>query len=359
VPVTYPSPAIRRLFGITDDVIGGTSYENLTDGTVPDATVFWPVTGGSLDRGLTRIDKSNEVRGRRSIATPDPLMAGPTMTIPVPAYRSVWEKLMRKLLGATDTVTGSADTGYTHSFTELGFGATQLPSMHCQLVRDDLNQKMSGGFVNSLTASFPLDSEGTLSAEIQGLYYGPYATDMPTPTYTDVDQILLLRDASAYIDGSSTTIPDLQGVDLTFNNNITRKWYAGHNIVAQTLGASPLTRKLWFPSQYKLGAQLDITGTLTFGNVNSAQDVALDFAQVQKFAFNFVGGAISGSTGPQYEAVQVTINAVELTADSAGPGDLQANGDITYAVNFGGYYSPYDDADVQFQSINGISTALI
>jgi hypothetical protein len=359
--ITYPTANIRRLFGYTDDVVGGTTYENLTSpGVVPDATTFWPATGGQLDRGLSRIDRAPEVRGRRSVAVPLPFRAAPAMTIPFPAYRSVVEKLVRKCLGGTDTVTGSATTGYTHTLNELGFGSTQLPTMAVQMVRDDLNHKMSGGYVNRVTLDFPLDAEGTIEAEIQGLYYTNYSSAAPTAVYTDVDNVLLLRDAYMYIDAQAVAIPDLVGVNLTFNNNIDRKWYSNHNCVTQSaLGASPLLRKLWFPSQYKLGAQLDISGTLTFGNVNTAQDLALDFGQVQKFQFTVVGGPIAGTTGPQYEAIQITLNATQLTADSQAAAALAARGDITYAVNFGGFYSSYDGFDTQFSSINQISTPLV
>jgi hypothetical protein len=266
---------------------------------------------------------------------------------------------MKKCLGGTDTVSGSAATGYTHTIAELGFGTTQLPTMHAAMVRDDIYHKMSGGYVNRVSLSFPLDGEGTLEAEIQGLYYSNYATAPPAATYTDVDNVLMLRDAYMYIDAQATPIPDLIGVDLTFNNNIDRKWYSNHNVVNQaSLGASPLMRKLWFPSQYKLGAQLDISGTITFGNVNTAQEIALDFAQIQKLQFTVVGGPIAGSTGPVYESIQITINASELTADSQGPAALAARGDITYAVNFGGFYSVYDGFDTQFQALNGVSGAL-
>lgn len=359
MPVTYPTANIRRVFGFVDDVVGGTSYENLAPtGVVPDATSFWPVTGGNLDRGLTRIDRANEVRGRRAVYAPLPFRAAPAMSIPVPAYRSVFEKLMRKCLGGTDVVTGSTTAGYTHSFSELSFGSTQLPTLNCQLVRDDLNHKMSGGYVNSVSAAFPLDGEGTLTADIQGLYYSNYTSAVPSAVYTDVDNVLMLRDASVFIDGAAVAIPDLIGVDLAFHNNIDRKWYANHNVVANTLGASPLMRKLWFPSQYKLGAQLDISGTITFGNVNTAQDLILDFGQIEKLVFNVVGGPIAGTTGPVNESVQITINAAQLSADSQAAAELQARGDITYAVNFGGFYSPYDGFDVQFQALNGLSAPL-
>lgn len=358
MPITYPTANIRRLFGVTDDVVGGTSYENLSAGVVPDATIFWPPTGGTLDRGLTRIERTTEVRGRRAVSTPLPFRAAPAMTIPFPAYRSITEKLAKKCLGGTDAVTGSASVGYQHAFSELGFGSTQLPTLCTQLVRDDLNHKMSGGYVNRITMSFPLDGEGTVEAEIQGLYYDNFSSSVPSATYTDVDNVLMLRDAYMYLDASATAIPDLIGFDLTLNNNIDRKWYSNHNVILETIGASPVMRKLWFPSQYKLGAQLDITGTLTFGNVNTAQDLILDFGQIQKFVFNVVGGPIAGSTGPVYESIQITINSAELTPDSQAAAALAARGDITYAVNFGGFYSPYDGFDLQFQSLNGISTAL-
>lgn len=388
-PVTYPTPLIRRLFAFADDVVGGTSYENLTAGLVPDPTAnmpisgVWPATGGTLDRGLTRVTRETEVRGRRAVSPPLPFRAAPVMTVPFPAYRSIVEKLMRKCLGGTDVVTGSASTGYTHTFSELGFGSTQLPTMICQMIRDDLNHKMSGGFVNRVTLDFPIDAEGTIEAEIHGLYYQNYSAAayptspvlLPNPVFTDVDYVMLLRDATMYIDAQAVAIPDLMGVNLVFNNNISDpKWYANHNVTfpygilnsatTPVLGASPLMRKLWFPSQFKLNGQMDISGTLNFGNVNTAQDLALDFAQIEKFVFTILGGPCIGTTGyaagtGPYEQITITINAAQLTPDSQGPVALAARGDMLYAVNFGGFYSAQDGTDSTFTSLNQYASALL
>src|SRR3954447_24406395 len=93
---------IRRLFGIADDAVaGGSSYDDLTMGAIPDASIFWPVTGGNIDKNIERSGREDEVRGRRAASAPMPFRASPVMTVPVPAYLSVAKKGLRKTLGGT------------------------------------------------------------------------------------------------------------------------------------------------------------------------------------------------------------------------------------------------------------------
>ncbi len=200
-----PQVAIRRAFGIADDATaGGTCFDDLTvAGEVPESTIWWPVTGGTIDKGLTRVDRNDEVRGIRAGTSPLPLQASPSITVPVPAYRSVLEKLLPKTLGGTDVVTGSSP--WTHTFEPLGFGAVAIPAIHSQLIRDSLNQKMSGGAINRLAFNFPFDAEGTVEFDVQGLYVEQDAGAAPTITFTDVNDVFLLRDAQLFIEGTSDT----------------------------------------------------------------------------------------------------------------------------------------------------------
>src|SRR4051794_28541846 len=100
---------IRRLFGIADDATaGGSNYDSLAAGAIPDASIFWPVTGGTIDKNIERQGREAEVRGRRAQSAPMPFRASPVMTIPVPAYLSVAKKALKKTLGGTDTVATAA-----------------------------------------------------------------------------------------------------------------------------------------------------------------------------------------------------------------------------------------------------------
>jgi hypothetical protein len=455
-------PTIRRLFGFTDDAVaGGSGYDALTGGVVPDATSFLPVTTANFEAGIERIGREDEVRGRRGATRPRPFRAAPSMSFSVGTYRSVVEKLARKCLGGTDTVTGSGSTPIAHNLGVLGFGSTALPCIHTQLVRDDLNHKMAGGSINRLSFSFPLDGEGTLEAEVMGTYAAHFASAAPTASFSGLSEdVMMLRDAQAYLDGTTpvaevqtititgtptggtftltyrgqttsaiaynavntavdtalealttigtggvtvtggpgpatpyvvtfadtmtdpdqliatssltggtnptitvttttpsygTAIQDLQGFDFSFSNNLERKWYAKRNVVTQVLGSPAKTYKLWFPQENKLGAAQDVTYSIQFGNPSAAQELARDYAQVQKLVFEVVGGPLA-TTPVGAELLRITLyNAVH----TGGGGEaLAARDDMTARFEGGGFYSEADSADIKFEVVNASVTPI-
>lgn len=345
---------IRRLFGITDDAVaGGSSYDDLTMGAIPDASIFWPVTGGTFEPNIERTTRETEVRGRRAQSPPMPFRASPVMTVPVPPYLSICKKALRKALGGADVVTGTTPGPYTHTMGTLGFGSTQLPAVHAQMVKDDINFKMSGGAFQRAAYTFPLDGEGTSEYEIWGLYHANFALAAPTATFTGLSSDpLFLRDAQMFIDGSMVAIPDLQGFEFTFVNNLTRKWYAKRNVVTQTIGTPALTRRLWFPEENKLGSAQDVTYAINFGNVNTTQELAYHYGQVQKFVFEAYGGPISGTASN--ELLRFTIYAGEHTGGGAEA--LAARDDITARFEGGAFYSDADAADLKIEIVDGVST---
>lgn len=348
---------IRRLFGIANDsVAGGSEYNDLTAGAVPDADTFWPVTGGNLDHNIERTSRNDEVRGRRAATAPEPFRAAPAMTVPFPVYRSVVEKILRKTLGGTDTVSGGVvPAPQTHTLGTLGFGSTALPAVHAQLVRDDLNHKMSGGAFNRVSLTFPLDGEATGETEIWGLYHAHFTGTVPTATYPDTTNVLMLRDAQVFIDGAASAISDLQGFEFSFTNNLARKWYAKRNVVTQTIGSPSTTKKLWFPAENKLGASQDVTYRINLGNVNTAQELAHDFAQIQKFVFEVEGNPL-GTTPAANELVRITIyNGVHT---GGGSENLSARDDITSSFEGGAFYSTTDAADIKVEVVNASATPI-
>jgi hypothetical protein len=364
-------PTIRRLWGFVDDATaGGSSYDDLTGvvpgvssaaGTPIDSTAHWPVTGGNIEFNVERIDRDEEVRGRRARTAPRPFRAAPVMTVPMNVYRSAAEKVFRKTLGGTSGVpVGTAPASMLHTFPVLGFGSTALPAIHTQLVRDDLNHKMSGGSINSLSMSFPLDGEGTMEFEIWGLYAAHFASAAPTATLTGFSEdVMMLRDAQVQLDTGSglTTINDLEAFEFSFTNNLNRKWYAKRNVVTQVLGTAAMqkTYKLWFPEENKLGAAQDVTYAIQFGNPNAAQELARDFAQVQKMVFEITGGPL-GTTPAASELIRITIyNGVHT---GGGAEALTAREDMTARFEGGGFYSDADSADIKVEVVNATATAI-
>lgn len=215
MPVT-----VRRSFGIGDDPnTGGATYDIISQqmgGVIPDATLWYPVTGGTLEKNIERIDRNDEARGRRAATAPRPFRAAPVMTVPVAAYRSVVEKIARKTLGGgAYTPTGTAPAPITHRLPIAGFGASSLPTLYSQLVRDNLNEKMSGGAVQRMALSFPLDGEGTMEFELHGLYSKHYASAPPTAVFSGLSEdVLMLRDARVYLN-SGSAVNEVQRVAIT------------------------------------------------------------------------------------------------------------------------------------------------
>jgi hypothetical protein len=347
---------IRRLFGIADDTApGGSSYDELTMGAIPDASIFWPVTGGTFEPNIDRQSREDEVRGRRAASPPMPFRAEPVFTVPVPAYLSVVKKALRKALGGTEAApAGSAMVGYTHTLPVLGFGSTYLPAVYAQMVRDDLNHKISGGVFNRASLSFPMDGEGTCEYEIRGLYHKHDAAAPPSAVFTGLStDPLYLRDAQMFIDGAMTAIPDLQGFNFSFTNNVTAKPYAKQNVVTQSIGTPALTRKLWFPQEYKLSAAQDVTYSFNLGNVNVAQELARDYGQVQKFVFEAYGPPITGTSPAANEMLRITIYGGENTGGGAEA--LTARDDITSSFEGNAFYSDADSADIKVEILDGVA----
>lgn len=456
--------AIQRLFGIVDDVVvGGSSYDDLTAGAIPDATLFWPVTGGTLDKGLERIDRNDEVRGRRAATASLPFKARPMMTVPVPAYRSVLEKQAKKTLGSTDTVTGGVGEAQTHSISSVDYPATALPAVHAQLVRDSLNHKLSGAVFNRFSWTFPLDGEGTTEVELAGLYHANFGTAAPAASFTGLSEdVMMLRDAQLYTisgstnevqkikitgtptgggfklsfdgqvteeiaynalaaavqtallklgnldtgdvvasggplpgsevtltfggayagrdvpllkinnealtggttpkvevlgttPGSSEAIPDFQGFELTFNNNVAAKHYARRNVVTQSIGTPAATKKLWFPDENKISAAQDVTFAINMGNTNSVEELAMDYSRVSKFVFEVYGGPIA-TTPAATEMLRVTVFAGVYTGGGADA--LSARDDITSRFEGSAFYSAADSDDIKIEIVNASASAI-
>lgn len=349
--------AVQRLFGYkTDATVGGSSYDDLAAGLVPDADTFWPVTGGTLDKNTERIDRNDEVRGRRAAVPSLSFRGRPVMTIPVPAYRSVLEAAIAKTLGGTDTRTGVGPAAITHSWSSIDYPATALAAVHAQLVRDNVNHKMSGACFNRLSMTFPLDGEGTAEVELAGLYAAHFATAAPAATFTGLSSdVMALRDGEMFIDGSGTAIPNLQGFEFSYTNNVNPKWYAKRNVVTQTIGTPSTARKVWFPEENRIGPAQDVTYAINVGDTDATQELAADFAQAQKFVFDVTGGPL-GTTPAASELLRVTIYAGVHTG--GGPDALVARDDINSRYEGSAFYSVADADDVKIEVVNATSTAI-
>src|SRR4051812_20347570 len=105
-------PKVRRFFGIDNDTNtaqGGTDYDTLTNAganpstDIPDVTIGWPATTADTTWNETRVSRDAEVRGHRAMSTPVPIGAVPSLTVTLPGYRVVAEKLLKGVMGKEGT----------------------------------------------------------------------------------------------------------------------------------------------------------------------------------------------------------------------------------------------------------------
>jgi hypothetical protein len=350
---------VNRVFGIIDDsTAGGTDYDTQVAGYVsgdliPDADLFWPVTGGTFDPGLGRIDRNTEVRGRRANTSPISFRSDPVITVPVAAYRKILEKAFYKLLGQDSVSGGTGSTPYTHALTAVPFGTINLPAAHVQIVRDTLNVKMGGATWNRITLNAPLDGEATAEMEMFGKFFDNYTSDPPVADFTgESPNPLLLRDAQMFIDGSMSAVPDLQGFTFTFTNNLIRKPYAGRNIQAKTLNTK--VHKLWYPTENKAQAAPDVAYAFQLGNTDIDQETAMWYSQAEKFVVTFTGDALSGMMSGHNELLRITIYNGVNTGGGAGP--LSARDDIVSNFDGGAFYSTADALDIKVEFVTDTAT---
>lgn len=184
-----------------------------------------------------------------------------------------------------------------------------------------------------------------------------FVANTATNSYTDTgtattSKVLPTEDTSQGIQ-----IPDLTGFEFSFTNNLMKKWYAKRNVVTNIIGNPPLTKKLWHPTEMKLNAAQDVSYRLNFGNVETAQEVAQEFGQIQKLIFECAGPPLEGVTPAATELVRFTIyNAVHNPG--AGSGALSARDDIVTELDGTGFYSAADGTDIKVEVINASATPL-
>lgn len=347
-------PAVRRSFGLVNDAVtSGSDYETLAAGAIPDATgIFIPAQSDSLDKNAAWIERNDEMRGIRAAPPRLPFKQSPSMTVGLRAYPSICKQLVRRCFGVADVVSGGASP-YTHLLKPAAAGVSVLPAAHAQLVRDEINHKMSGAYVESLGFSFG-EEDATLETVLRGLYQKNDVAAPPTASFTGLSENpFMLRDAKVFVDGSATQLDYLEGFDFSYSNALPDPYFMpGRNVVAQNIGTPARYRKLWFPRHYRLNSIPDVSYTLRFGQGVAAQELAHDLGQVQKFVFDCYGDPITGGT----EIMRITV-----FAGVHGGGGLEggtARDDQSSSYDGNAFYSTADAGDVQIEFLDASATAI-
>jgi hypothetical protein len=328
--------------------------------TIPAADDIWPVTGVTVDKNVTHLDRNAEITGFRGNPVEEEFRKDPRLTVSGLAYQRLLELLWFKALGSADSMSGTAPAAITHLAIPIGYGgAGLLPAIFGHVVRDGQTDKLSGGWVNSITTTFTLDGHATYEADIWFLYHVASAGGaVPVLTRSSRDvKTLKLRDLRAYFNGSPVSVPGVTGFSITYNNNIVddsdARFAAGQSIDQQT-DANSVLRRVWYPNQHFLGGSQTITGSIDFSSVQVAEDVKHDLAQAEQLVAE-VEGALMATTPAAKEMMRWTVlNAVR---SGGGAEALTKEGLQKASYEFmGGIGST--GTDLRVESVNNVSTAI-
>ena len=349
---------MARWLGLGTDSNSSTGGTNLDAAgayppTITDPTFFVPVTDGSgnVDGNTSVRDRDNEVRGVRGLAAPQSFAADPTAAFACRAYPEVLRKVLPTWFSSNPTNTGTAPAAITSKFSAT---TGQVPrAVTGKLVREGQQDDFIGAAVDTVELNFPVDQEGDMTVALKPLYTRPLATaSSAVPSYTGFDNVYLLRDLVVTKGATPVTIPCVAGFGMTFDNGLISefrsRYCAGACVESRVSAIDSVTRKLWWPSQNKLG-RARFTGRIDFGSPQPTWELERLFAEGDKLVATFTGGANVPATTPvSNEVMRVTIYSRVITDGGAEP--LQSfEQDQVSSYQFGGYLdSSNKDVEVEF-----------
>jgi hypothetical protein len=355
--------AVRRMLGFKNDAtVGGSKYSDLASGVVPQVDDVWPVTGATVDKNTTHLDRNDEITGWRGNPIPEEFRKDPRLTIRGLLYPRLAEKLLFYAMGGQDVVTGVAPAARTHTGKPIGYGgAGILPALLAAVFGDDQTDRLSGLWVNSVTVNFPLEGHATYEAELWALYHASETPGtMPALTRDTRDVTTYkLRDLKAYFAGSPTSVPGVTGFSLTFTNNLVddpdARFAAGQQVQA-IVAPDSTNRRIWWPSQHFLGGSQAISGEINFSSTKHAEDVKHDLALAELLVAEVEGNDLA-TTPVVKEMLRLSVaNAVRT---GGGAEDLAKEGLRKSSYQYGGFIDLATGTDLTVAAINNVTTPIV
>lgn len=347
---------MARWLGLKDDpTAGGSTYDVLnTPGpvTIPDPDIWIPVTTATVDAGDdNRLDRNDEVRGRRGNTAPVSFAVRPKMSFEGRAYHKLSKAIVRKALGGAVTTTGTAPASITSKIVPIQ--ANPVPCFTGKVLREEQIDLLSGLAVEQFELDLPADGEGTLKVDFRALYHDvPQSLPaLPTPDFSGYTETYKLRDVNAMLGASLVKIPCLGGFSLTYNNSFfddfKSLFCATENVRSFTVGGLPY--KLWYPGRHKIGPQM-VTGRLDFGNARPDTELKKILTVCEKLVIEVTAGPILPATTPAAdELMRITLYKQAPTGGSADP--LVREGDINSSYEFTAYIDETVSKDVEVEFV--------
>lgn len=365
---------MRWLGTIDDPVAAGSNLETLAaiaagSPAILAPTAFYPVTTGQVDPGVTPLERTDEIRGRRGDTAPISFRSDPRLTFEARAYPSLCRTLLRRALNGTVSSAGVGPAAITSTFGPVQTGS--LKALVAWLVREGQLDRLTGMWLNEVGFDFPIDEEGSVSVEGWGLYHDtddPAArgTDpntnvgaaLPTPgagEYTAFTETYMLRDAYATRGATNIEITNLAGFGITFNNglidDVRSRYRPRKNIEKYTVDTIP--HRLWYPNRHKFSA-MPITGRIDLSDVDAVADLKRKLFHAEKLVFE-VGGPALATTPVVDDVMRFTCYNHAPTGGGADP--IAREGDQTASYEFTAYVDPTTGKDVEVSFVGAAALA--
>lgn len=349
--------AINRLLGwAADATLGGTPLDLRTSGAVTAPTWFFPAQAADLDDGDDPIERNNEITATRGRRAPEPFKVAPSVTgVAVRPYPILLKSSLRKALGATDSLAGTAPAAITHGpLRPVGAGVSGLPAVDVTIVRDGLYEQVGGCQVGTWELDVPLDGDSKITMGLPGLWYRQPSGSTPTPSYTNIEASDFLSvGGSVFLDGAGTTQDYMQRYRLMIDNQLRAP---DHNWGKNVYEDPTTKRRLWYPSRRRLTLDSQIECTLDFSEPLPNQVVRKMLRQLTGIVVELTGDYL-GTTPDTRQLARFT-HATSVPSES-NVAALSKDGDMTHTLTFGVHVDPATGFDLGVEFVDNTNALIV
>lgn len=366
-----------RYLGLIDDPVPtGSTLDTLAalsgGPKVIDPNLFVPVTTADVQPGERRLERSDEVRGTRAPTAPEGFMSMPGLTFSSRAYPPVVRPILKHAMGGTITNDGAVLPAPRTS--KVGMRDYGEPScLAATVVRDGMQERLSGLAIGTVALAFPLDNYGTIAiSDSQAKWHvipgigGAPASIAPNASYAAVgtQTYKLQRATLTYGDAGQTEDLKVTNFDLSIANNLiddVETRFVHGPVVAgvgdtgniETVTYRGRTRRTWYPTFTKVSGQ-QITGSLGFREAQGEWELRRKLAVAEKLVVEISAGLISPATvPPSDELIRFTLGKTVLTGGE-GAGALVREGDIRMAYEFSVYADETSGKDLEVEFVSRV-----
>lgn len=338
---------LKRAIGWSlDDNVGGSSFDELAAGDIPEPDKWLRVTTADVDPNENQLERANEVTGFGANVVPREFTSAPVLTFTSLAYPLLVKKLTKLWTGDTDARGGTPpDDGITHGPFRVQEGE-ELPAWFVWLWKDNELHQLAGLTVNQWTLDLPIDNWGTVQVSMRAKYHKRIDAEAidPDPDISVYEpRAYLLRDARVYLAGLAEKSIGLRGLRFTFDHRMAdAKFDPGANRV-YTIGDDSVERTTWWP-YINRRLKRQVSGQLMWDGTRFDEDVKRELAYPESLQAQLDFDSIP-TTDPIVRE-QMIIDCENVVRTGGGADPLTDQDDINASYDFGCYINESTGEDI-------------